>query len=67
MNNKAAMAELTAVLIKKLKDDVQFWQKKALAASEADDAEGCRTALRAQSQAIDTLIKMVEAAKRQFS
>lgn len=67
MSNNTAMAELTAVLLQKLKDEVQYWQEKALSASEANNEEECCKALRAQGQAINTLIKMAEAAARQYS
>lgn len=54
---------ITDLLIQKLNDEVKYWQEKALLASEADDKDACQKALKEQSQAIDTLIKMVEANK----
>lgn len=67
MSNKVVMAEITDLLIKKLKDNVQLLQCKALTAAEANDSEACREALRAQSQEINTLIRMTESAARKFS
>ena len=53
----------TDFLIQKLNTEIKYWQEKALKASEAGDKDECQKALKAQSQAIDTLIKMIEANK----
>lgn len=52
---------ITDVLIQKLNDEVKYWHEKALLASKSNDNEGCQKALKSQGEAIDTLIKMIEA------
>ena len=43
-----------------VKDEVEFWQKKALAASEDNDQVKLRHALDRQGQAIATLLRFIE-------
>lgn len=54
---------ITDLLIQKPNNEIKYWQEIALKASEDGDKDACQKALKAQSQAIDTLIKMIEAAK----
>jgi hypothetical protein len=60
------LLELTSLFIQKLKDDVMYWQEKALAASELNDNSACQQALSAQKDAIDRLIKLTETATNKF-
>ncbi len=52
---------ITDILVEKLRGEIMYWQKQALAASLGDDKTACHKALEAQGIAIDTLIKLVEA------
>jgi lipid II:glycine glycyltransferase (peptidoglycan interpeptide bridge formation enzyme) len=61
MDNRLML--ITDLLIQKLNDEIRYWQQKALFASEAANKEECRKALNAQNDAIDALIKLIEANK----
>jgi hypothetical protein len=54
------LLEITDLFIQRLNDEVLYWQKKALAASRANDDKACQEALRAQDNAIQNLIKLAE-------
>lgn len=52
---------ITDLLIQKLNDEIRYWQREALSASMANDQAAVHKALKAQEEAIDTLIKLIEA------
>lgn len=54
------LLEITDLFIQRLNDEILYWQKKALAASKANDDTACQEALRAQDNAIQNLIKLAE-------
>lgn len=60
MSIQTELLEITGLFIEHLNNDILHWQRKALAASQANDDAACREALRAQDNAIQNLIKIAE-------
>ena len=55
---------ITDLLLQKLNDEIRYWQEKALAASLVGNADDCQAALKAQAQAIQTLIELIESNRK---
>lgn len=52
------MDEVTDELVRVLNDEVLYWQKIALKASENNQQKECQEALEKQAIAVETLIKL---------
>lgn len=63
MATNSELLEITNSMIKKLHDDINILQERALQLSVAGDYDACGAALQKQREAIGAQIAMVEAAK----
>lgn len=59
MTKQNDLTQITKTLKSTLKNEIMFWQRKALKASKEGNTSACADALKKQGEAINTLLKII--------